>query len=447
MLLRHKYSFPVLFFAITLLLFNFSFLCAHFIMLDTSEENTSVFFLSLINVLWIATTCYFKNFDLRIICNLIRHLKKIAEALAFHILLIPVILLFFKLQRVSQVQLSVSYILFFVLLIIFRYILQVSLNVLSKTNLHKNILIIANENWSVRLIKHIADRGGDEYYLRDCITETEVCQLPFDQLLQKIIGYEPAVLFLCIKDCNSEFLAQIKEISRTNRIQLKIVSHLPLRELTAVESVAVNDISLLNIPHEIVSGQTKFAKRAFDVTFSSIVILFGSPVFLILTLLTKATSKGPIFYKQERVGENGKLFFIYKFRSMRTDAELSGPQLSRDNDPRITKLGKHLRKTRLDEIPQFWNVLKGDMSVVGPRPERQYYTNQIRALMPDYEHLIKLRPGITSIGQVHYGYAENIQQMCDRAIHDLTYLENINLNYDMRIILRTVVVMAYGKGK
>lgn len=192
---------------------------------------------------------------------------------------------------------------------------------------------------------------------------------------------------------------------------------------------------------------TKLIKRGFDICFSFMALLAGSPLLLLLMLITKVTSEGPVFYKQERIGINGKPFFIYKFRSMRVDAEKSGPQLSKDNDPRITKWGQIMRKTRLDELPQFWNVLKGDMSVVGPRPERQHFIQQIVEKAPGYQLLLSIKPGITSIGQVYYGYAENVDEMCQRMLFDLRYLNEVNILTDINIILQTVKVMFQGKGK
>jgi len=192
---------------------------------------------------------------------------------------------------------------------------------------------------------------------------------------------------------------------------------------------------------------TKFLKRIFDVAFSATVLLLGLPVYLTMIILTKLTSKGPVFYKQERIGEFGKPFNIYKFRSMYVDAEKNGPQLTTDNDPRITKWGNFMRKTHLDEIPQFWNVLKGDMSIVGPRPEREHFINQIVSVSPSYKKLQGIKPGITSIGQVHYGYAETVQEMVERMKYDLLYLTGISLKTDIYIIYKTVQVMATGKGQ
>lgn len=192
---------------------------------------------------------------------------------------------------------------------------------------------------------------------------------------------------------------------------------------------------------------TRFVKRTFDILFSSVAILAGLPVFLSLMLITKLTSRGPIFYKQERIGKNGSPFYIYKFRSMIVESEVNGPQLTKDNDPRITKWGNFMRKTHLDEIPQFFNVLVGDMSVVGPRPERAHYIQQIVARQPLYTQLLTIRPGITSIGQVDYGYAETVEEMCQRMLLDLKYLTSVNLITDLTIIGQTVLTMIKKKGK
>ncbi|WPR74583.1 sugar transferase [Algoriphagus sp. NG3] len=192
---------------------------------------------------------------------------------------------------------------------------------------------------------------------------------------------------------------------------------------------------------------TRFAKRSFDILFSSLAILTGLPVFIALIVITKLTSKGPVFYKQERIGRNGQPFQILKFRSMIVDSEVNGPQLTKDNDPRITKWGNFMRKTHLDELPQFFNVLMGDMSVVGPRPERAHFIQQIVARQPVYTQLLTIRPGITSIGQVDYGYAETVEEMCQRMYLDLKYLGQVNLLTDLKVIGQTIMTMVNKKGK
>jgi len=188
-------------------------------------------------------------------------------------------------------------------------------------------------------------------------------------------------------------------------------------------------------------------KRFLDVLLSLIAILLLLPVYVVLSVAVKLSSPGPIFFLQERVGLNGKSFKIIKFRTMFQDAEKAGPQLSSAHDKRITPVGRYMRKMRLDEFPQFLNVLKGDMSLVGPRPERQFYIDQIVPIEPQFLHLTNVRPGITSWGQVKYGYAENVEQMLHRMKFDLLYMKNRSLALDFKILLYTVIIIFRAKGK
>lgn len=213
-------------------------------------------------------------------------------------------------------------------------------------------------------------------------------------------------------------------------------------KLDAVESLPLITLEIVPMKQWQIS-----MKRFFDIVVSLFVLIFFSWLYVILGLLVKITSKGPIIFKQERIGKNGKKFNIYKFRTMYVDAEKNGPALSSENDPRITKFGKFLRKTRLDELPQFVNVLKGDMSIVGPRPEREYYICQIIKKAPHYRLLHKIKPGITSWGQVKYGYAENIDQMIERMKYDILYLKNMSVLLDLKILIHTILVIIQGKGK
>ena len=188
-------------------------------------------------------------------------------------------------------------------------------------------------------------------------------------------------------------------------------------------------------------------KRIFDVIISLVAMILLSPVYIITAIIVKATSPGPVFYAQERIGHLGRPFKMHKFRSMYVDAEQAGPALSKDNDPRITPFGRFMRKVRLDEIPQFYNVLRGTMSLVGPRPERQFYIDQIVKRAPEYLLLQRVKPGITSWGQVRYGYASNVDEMVERLRYDLLYLDNMSLTTDLKILLYTVIIIFQGRGK
>lgn len=230
-------------------------------------------------------------------------------------------------------------------------------------------------------------------------------------------------------------------------VQKKIVPDMYSIISGQVKMTSILDEPLIHIETEIMPQWQKVFKRLFDIIFSIFVIILLSPLFIIIAILIKISSEGPIFYTHYRIGLNGKPFKIYKFRSMYKDAEKNGPMLSNKFDKRITPVGKFIRKYRIDELPQFFNVLKGDMSIVGPRPEREYYIKQIIKKAPHYKYLHKVRPGITSWGQIKYGYAENVNQMIERLKYDIIYLENMSILVDFKIIIYTILTVLKGKGR
>lgn len=217
--------------------------------------------------------------------------------------------------------------------------------------------------------------------------------------------------------------------------------------LTKVNLSNLTGEPLVDVAGDNMTESATNVKRLADVVVSAIALLLLMPVYAVIAIMIKRDSRGDVIYRQERLGYRNKPFNILKFRTMVRDAEADGePQLSTDDDPRITHIGKILRKYRLDELPQFWNILRGDMSLVGPRPERKFYVDQIMKRAPYYALLHQVRPGLTSLGMVKFGYAKNVDEMLKRLKYDIIYIENMSLINDLKIMVYTIKTVISGKG-
>lgn len=270
----------------------------------------------------------------------------------------------------------------------------------------------------------------------------------YQQLPELIKTYGVQEMVVAVGEETRVILGKIfPNVDSTSSLLVKIFPHMNDYVIGAVNSTAVYHEPLIELQLDFMPLWQKFCKRLADIIISLVCMILCLPLYLFLAFGVRCSSPGPILFRQERVGYRGKPFHIIKFRSMYVDAESDGPQLSSEHDSRITHFGVFIRKTHLDEIPQFFNVLRGEMSLVGPRPERQYYIDQIVKKAPHYRLVQLIKPGLTSWGQVTYGYAENVDQMVERLRYDMVYLENMSLLLDCKILIYTALAVIKHKGK
>ncbi len=254
-------------------------------------------------------------------------------------------------------------------------------------------------------------------------------------------------VIIAIEPSEHRRIQEILDLLEDTDVRISILPDLYQILLGSVKVNHTFGTPLIEIKHDLLPPWQVVVKRLLDVVGAAVFLGLAWWVYAATAVMVRLSSPGPVLYRQERIGKNGRPFSIIKFRSMYLGAELLGPALSSDLDPRITPWGRFMRRVRLDELPQFWNVLRGEMSLVGPRPERQFYIDQIVRIAPHYRHLHRVRPGLTSLGQVKYGYAETVPQMVERLKHDILYIENMSLAMDFRVMLYTLKIILQQRGK
>ena len=294
-----------------------------------------------------------------------------------------------------------------------------------------------------RFIGFISVRNHDTYLMDTHLTHLgALCDLKAilsDNQVEEVI--------IAIESSEHDLLKKIISKLEYRNITIKVIPDMYDILTGMVKMTSIIGTPLIQISHDLMPAWEHNLKRIMDVVVSLFALLLMLPLYLFLAIGVKLSSPGPVFYSHERIGRYGKPFMIYKFRSMFRDAEKDGPALSSQNDSRITPFGKFMRKTRMDELPQFYNVFIGDMSLVGPRPERQHFIDQIVKKAPHFNHLQKVRPGITSWGQVKFGYASNVDEMIERLKYDILYIENMSLLVDLKILIYTVKTILRASGK
>jgi exopolysaccharide biosynthesis polyprenyl glycosylphosphotransferase len=294
-----------------------------------------------------------------------------------------------------------------------------------------------------QIVGYVTINGNSESTLKEYIPYLG----NIDNLIDIINCQKIEEVIIAIESSEREKIKQILAKAKATNTLIKAIPDLLDILSGSVKMSSLFGVPLIELSHELMPAWQENIKRVIDVITATFALILLSPFYIFLAIGVKMSSKGPIIYSHERMGRYGKSFKIYKFRSMYVNAEVDGPALSSQFDPRVTQFGRFMRKMRFDEFPQFFNVLTGDMSLVGPRPERQFYVEKIIERAPHYLMLFKVRPGITSWGQVKFGYAENVDEMIERLNFDIIYLENMSLYVDIKIMIYTIKTVLEGSGK
>lgn len=456
--MKHRYSSflsPIHVFIDTLCL-NFSFLLSYYLKFNDingiSKYPYTILFL-LVNLVWAVLLLITRPYRAsRVNSSINQTLTSLLIIIALHAATTAFYWFVTQAYYYSRIQLIGMYLFFFSFGFVWRVLFTWAIRQyrLQGFNIRKYIILGVGDLSNLIIKYH--ESHPELGYLYDGYFGEVSNSLPlwrgnYDSVKEYIEKNNVDYVYCYLPKVDNKFLHEMINYSSKINCEIKLLMDFS-GFMTHKVNIEYHDfIPVINVSYSFFEDfRVSILKRCFDISFAAFALLVGSPLLFTLAIITKLTSKGPIIYSQERIGLLGKPFKIYKFRSMYIGSEKNGPALSNGStDSRITPWGLFMRKTRLDELPQFWNVIIGDMSIVGPRPERQHFIDQIVEIVPEYMNLLQNKPGITSIGQIKYGYASTINEMIERMNYDLTYTPS--LRQDISLIMQTLMVMVQGRGK
>lgn len=456
--MKHRYSSllsPINIIVDTISL-NFSFVLSYYLKFNNIDELSKYPYITLfllINLIWAVLLLITRPYRAsRVNSSINQALTNLLTTIALHAAITAFYWFATQAYYYSRIQLVGMYLIFFFLGFFWRVLFTWAIRQyrLQGFNIRKYIILGAGDLSNLIIKYHESHPElGYQYdgYFGEMSNSLTNWRGTYNVVKEYIKENNVDYVYCYLPKIDHKYLNDIINYSSKTNCEVKLLIDFSGFMSNKVNIEYHDFIPVINVSYNFFEDfRVNILKRGFDIGFSILALAVGSPLLLIIAIITKLTSKGPIIYSQERIGLLGKPFKIYKFRSMFVDSEQNGPALSNGiTDSRITPWGHFMRKTRIDELPQFWNVLIGDMSMVGPRPERQHFIDQIVEIVPEYMNLLQNKPGITSIGQIKYGYASNINEMIERMNYDLTYTPSFR--QDISLIMQTLMVMVQGRGK
>ena len=426
-------------------------------------DQTVLFHLDVVlKTLLITVTCqlclYYNDlYDLKVTDTLVELGIRLHQALGASAILLAVVYFFFPICIIKEGIFIISIVFIIILIVSWRIGYT---HVLSRGMFNQKIIILGSSDTAIEIAKEIQEKKDSGYEIATVISKTQwpeeainddkkiPCQPPCDSFCKIAENLNVKKIVVALKEKRGAF--PVKELLKCRVRGIDVLEGNTFYEMLMGKLIVeqINPSWLIFSKGFQKSFLQRLFKRSIDLLISTTMLILLLPLIAITAIIIKLDSKGPIFFSQERMGENRKSYMVHKFRSMRSDAEKStGPVWAQENDDRITKIGHFIRKTRIDEIPQLWNILKGEMSFVGPRPEREHFVKELEAIIPYYGERFTVKPGLTGWAQVSYGYGATVEDAIEKLNYDLFYIKNMSILMDIMIVARTVKTVIFGMGR